>query len=275
MRELFSAFLAGARAGIHRLIAINLLFFLLALPVLAWFYLILNTYINAALEQDMVDILPGFGFFVHFLLQLPPFVFYLLAALSALLLGPLALGLHAVAGGLFLERDILLSKFFKHAWQNAGRGVLLGIFGVVFTHLSLWNILGGISADAAPIALMLTISRWASLLLLLLFFLALPFICQITVFIKLPFWAVVKNAVILSRVYIGRSLFALIGILAYWWFTSAVMPLFSLISLPFLSLSLTVLIQALLCFPPVDKHILKPAGEGKGRSSVKQYENNY
>ena len=263
MREVFSGFLARTRTGIHRLITINLLFFLLALPVISWFYLIVNTYINTGLEQDMVDILPGPGFFASFLLQLPPPVFYILLALSALLIGPLALGLHAVAGGLLFERDVLLSRFFRHAWQNAGRGVLLGIFSVVFIHLSLWNIFGGISAGVEPIALMLTISRWASLLLLLLFFLALPFICQITVLIKLPFWAVVKNAVILSRVYVGRSLFALIGILAYWWFTSAVMPLVSLIGLPFLSFSLTVLIQALICFPLVDKHILKPAGESE------------
>ena len=245
----------------HRLIAVNFISFLLSLPVISWFYLVLNTYLNASLEQDRVDLLPGLGFFAGLLLQLPPVAFDGLFFLSAVWIGPFALGLHAMTGKMLQGDEIWLSDFFKLTLRNAVRGVLLGLFSVVLAHVTLWNAFGGISADVGWISFMLTISRWVSLFLLVLFFLALPFICQITVFAKLPLWPIVKNAVILARVYLGRSLLALFVVLAYWWITLSAVPLLGLFTLPLISLALTVLIQAVVCFPLVEKHVLKPAGK--------------
>ena len=254
--------LTGARGGVFRLIGMNLLSFLIALPVISWFYLVLNTYVNAGLDQGVVDILPGIGYFAGLLLQLPTPVFYGLFFLSALLIGPIALGLHAVARRLIQGNTVLFSDFVKLARQNGFHGLLLGLFCVIAVHLSIWNAFGGLEANTPWLSFLLTVSRWVSLLFLVLLFLALPFICQITVSIQLPLWGIVKNAIILARVYLGRGLLVLIGILAYWWITAYTVPMAGFVGLPLLSMIITVFLQAGLCFPLVEKHVLKPAGEG-------------
>ena len=266
MKEAASGLLAGIRGGIHRLFLINLFCFLLSLPVITWFYLLLNSYVNATLQEGIVDILPGIGYFAGILLQLPAFLFYGLFILSALLIGPLTLGLHAVAGEVVRGHEIHFSDCLKQAWQNAFQGILLGLFSVVFIHLTLWNAFGGMWSADPLMSIVLTASRWVSLLLLLLFFLALPFVCQIAVSIQLPLQAVLKNALILARVYLGRGLLMLFGILAYWWLTVLAIPFASLVGLPLLSLALTALIQAVVSVPLVEKHILEPARKKTGYS---------
>jgi len=76
---------------------------------------------------------------------------------------------------------------------------------------------------------------------------------------RLSFGAALKNALILARVYLGRGLLALFCILLYWWGTVTVFPLAGLLALPLLSFSLTVLLQAGVCRPVLEKHVLGPA----------------
>ncbi|MCL2827577.1 MAG: hypothetical protein FWD99_02450 [Oscillospiraceae bacterium] len=246
---------------IHRLVFVNLICFLATLPVMAWFYLLLNTYINAGLSDGFFEILPGPGLFSALLLQLPPVIFYLLLAVSAVLTGPLLLGLHYISGSMVTERHIWFSDFPEQALRNARQGIVLGLFSLIALHMLLWNVFGGLHSDIPWIHMILIVSRWGSGLLILLLFLVFPYVCQIIVSIEQPLWTALKNALILARVYLGRGLLALTTIAIYWWVTSAVFPMVSLLTLPLLSIGLTAFIQATVCRPVVEKYILAPARE--------------
>jgi len=244
---------------IHRLILVNLVCFVAMLPVIAWFYLLLNTYFNAGFSHGFFDILPGPGLFSALLLQLPPVIFYLLLAVSAVLTGPLLLGLHYVAGKMVTGQHVWFSDCLEQALKNVRQGVVLGLASLAALHMLLWNLFAGLQSHIPWIHMSLIASRWGSGLLILLFFLVFPYACQSIVSIEQPLWTALKNAFILARVYLGRGLLALATIAIYWWITSVTFPLASLLTLPLFSIGLTAFIQAMVCRPVVEKYILDPA----------------
>ena len=249
---------------LHRLVVSNLVCFIVALPVIAWFYLVINSYVHAGQTGGMVDMLPGLAYFAGLLLRLPPAVFYLLFALSAVLIGPFLLGLHYMTGAMVEGRHVWISDLFDRAWQNVRQGVFLGVLSVVVIHLLLWNIFGGLSSVRPWLMMGLMVSRWGSLMLLILLLLTLPFAAQIIVSMEQPIRTVLKNAVILARVYLGRGLLALLGIAVYWWVTVITMPVVSLLTLPLLSIGLTALVQARVCRPVVERRLVEPVRDRTG-----------
>ena len=218
----------------------------------------MNSYIHIAFAVNAVDMLPGIGYFAGLLLRLPAPAFYPLLALSALVFGPLLLGLHAVVGGIRSGRHVWVSDCFLEARRNAKQGVALGLFLVTAGHLMLWNMFGGLTSDVPWIAFLLVVSRWVSVGFFLLLGLALPFVCQIIISVEQPLWAAVKNGLILARVHVGRGLLLLLGIGVYWWLTTITIPAVSLFSLPLLSIALTAFAQASASLPPVEKYLLEP-----------------
>ena len=139
----------------HRLVLVNLICFLVFLPVMTWFYLILNTYLHVGIEGGMGDVLPGLGYYAGLLLRLPPVLFYALLGGSAVLFGPFLFGLHAVMGALAQGEHVWVSDLFQQARSNAKQGDLAGFFCVIAAHLLLWNIFGGIYSYVPGISMMI------------------------------------------------------------------------------------------------------------------------
>jgi len=245
----------------HRLALVNLICFLLFLPVMTWFYLILNTYLHAGLEGGMVDILPGLGFYAGLLLRLPPVLFYVLFGISAVLFGPFLFGLHAVVGAITQGEHVWISDLFLQARQNAKQGVLAGLFCVIGTHLLLWNIFGGIYSYVSWISVILYVSRWVSVGILAFLLMALPYFFQIGVSISLPIRGLAKNAAILMRVHLGRGLLLLFGIAVFWWGMLSLFPVVGLLGLPLFAMGFTAFMQSVVCRPPIERYILQPARE--------------
>ncbi|MCL2563528.1 MAG: hypothetical protein FWE08_05785 [Oscillospiraceae bacterium] len=244
----------------HRLVVINFVCFVAFLPVIAWFYLLLNSYLHAAvgISGGMVDILPGLGYFAGVLLRLPIPAFYFLLAVSAVLFGPLLLGLHAVAGRMVLGQHVWLSEFFAEARRNLRQGAALGLILVVAGQLMLWNVFGGLTSDGAWIGFLIVVSRWVSVGLFLMAGISLPFVCQVAVTMEQPLWIVVKNGVILARVRLLRGGFVLLTIAGYWWVTTVTVPWLSLVALPLVSIAIPALVQAWVCRPVVEKYLVEP-----------------
>ncbi|MCL2842535.1 MAG: hypothetical protein FWE28_03585 [Oscillospiraceae bacterium] len=243
---------------VRRVVVVNLLIFPVLWPVFSWFYLIINSYFYAFYGDGMVEMLPGFGLFGGLLLQLPPVIFYVLFGLSAILAGPFVLGLHYALGNFVAGRHMWVSDVFQGVKDNFRQGMVLGVFTVVAVHLLLWNIFGGIVADGAWFSVWLMVSRWASVVLLAALFMTLPFVCQIAVTVRQPLFTVIKNGVILARVYIGRGLLVLLGTALYWAGTTILAPGLNLVMLPLFSVGLTVLWQAMVCRPVVQTRLIAP-----------------
>ena len=245
----------------HRLALVNLICFFVFLPVMTWFYLVLNTYINHADLRGMIDILPGLAFYAGLLLQLPPVFFYALLLLSAVLFGPFLMGLHYVAGTMIQGEQVWISDLLHHAHLNAKQGVLMGIFCVILTHLLLWNIFGGMYSYVTWISVVFLISRWVSVGILFFLLMVLPYFCQIAPSISQPIRVITKNAGILARVHLWRGLLLLFGLFVFWWGLLSLFPLIGLLGLPLLSIGLTVLAQTAVCRPLVERYVLEPARE--------------
>ena len=245
----------------RRLIMLNLFCFPIFLPIISWFYLVINAYVGFPVGAG--DVLPGIGYVAGLLLRLPSPAFYCLLALSAVLFGPCLLGLHAIVGGMITGRHVWVSEFFMEVRRNMRQGVVLGLSLAALGHLTLWNVFGGLTSDVSWLAFLIVVSRWASVGVFVLFGLALPFVCQIAVSVKQPLWVVGKNGVILARVHLGRGLLVLLGILVYWWVTSITFPVLSLPGLPLLSLALTAFVQAAMSRPMVEKYLLEPMRQQK------------
>jgi len=240
----------------HKLAAVNFICFLIFLPVFTWFYLVLNTYAHAGLPIGVALLLPGLGYFSELLLRLPPGIFYALFAISAVLFGPFLFGLHYFVSATLMERHVWISDLFVQAKQHARRGIPAGLCLVAGTHLLLWNIFGGVIAFAPWVSLLLTVSRWVSMGLLLFLVLALPYFCQITVWTDLPLSATLKNARILTRVYLGRGLLLLLVIGIFWWGALSLIPVLGLASLPLILIGGTAFAQAAVCLPVMERHVL-------------------
>ena len=219
----------------------------------------LNSYANAGLGGEMVDFLPGAGYFAGLLLSLPPIAFYGLFFVSVLLTGPFSLGFYYAVGRVLRGAEVGILDFLQESFKHTRRGVPLGLFSVALTHLLLWNVFFGAVGAGSVLSFALTVSRWVSIVLLALLFLALPLICQMFVTTDLGVRAALKNAWILARVYLLRGLLALFCVLAYWWVTLIAFPLAGLITLPLVSFTLTMLIQVGVSWPLVEKHVLDPA----------------
>jgi len=245
----------------HRLALVNLICFLIFLPLMTWFYLVLNTYLHAGLQGGMVDVLPGLSYYAGLLLRLPPVFFYVLFGGSAVLFGPFLFGLHAVTGAMVQGEHVWVSDLFLQARSNMKQGVFVGLFCVIVTHLLLWNIFGGIYSYVPWISVMIYVSRWISVGLLAFLLMGLPYFCQIGVSISQPIWALVKNAAILTRAHLGRGLFLLFGVVLFWWGLLSVFPVLGLLSLPLFAIGFTALMQSVAYRPLIERYVLQPARE--------------
>ena len=238
--------------NIHRYIFCNLICFVIGLPILAWIYFLINSYVPG-------HTLPGVSIFALPLLQLPPPIFYGLLALSAMCIAPAYLGFHYIAGAGIMNKDVNMSEFFKKTVQNIKQSVIIGVFGLIFIQLFLWNIFGGLSSDLMWRNIALIAAQWASILFGLFFGMALPYMLQLMPLIAQPIWTIGKNAMILARVYWWRNLLLLVGTLAYWWLVTTTLPNAGLIVLPLFGTVPPVVAGAVICRPLVEKHILDPA----------------
>ena len=247
--------LARASWVARRVAAVNLVAFPVLLPVLTWFYFMINSYFYA-LDGEGIEMLPGLSLFGGLLLQLPPAIFYVLFGVTAIMSGPVVLGLHYVLGGITAGRHMWVSDMFRGVRDNFRQGMVLGVSTVAVVHILLWNIFGGVISDGAWLTVWLTVSRWASVVLLAALLMTLPFVCQIAATVKQPLRAVIKNGVILARVYMGHGLLVLLGTALYWTGTIILVPGINLVMLPLCSIGLTVLWQAMVCRPVVLKRLI-------------------
>jgi len=234
---------------LHRLLVVNLVCFLALLPTLSWFYLLIMHAVGS------VGILPGLGFFAGLLFRLPTVLFYVLLVLSAVVSGPFLLGVHAVAGRIVMGRHVWVSDFFTETRRNVRQGVALGLFCVVVGHLGVWNLLGELIYQVPWVLL---VSRVGSIILLLAFGLALPYVCQVAVSMEQPLWTVVKNGMILARLRPVRSLLLFVGVLLYWSVSLITVPVLALVGLPLFSVGLMVWAQAAVCRPVVERYLVEP-----------------
>lgn len=248
-----------------KLAAMNGIYFVAVLPILTWFYLLINGLLSGVIVVEGTDALPGIGYYAALLLQIPPGLFYGLLVLSIFLSGPLAMGMTAYLRSMVRGEHMWFSDFFLQAKSNWKQGILFTLLHVLTGSILLWNSFGGLRAEAVWLNGLLITLQWLSMLLLILCAVLRPYLRLIGVSIAQPVRHILKNAWILSRVKWRRSLVYLFSVSAYWMITVCLIPGVSLVALPLVSFALPGYWAAVLYYPCVERYILRPARKESGK----------
>lgn len=232
----------------------NFLYFLLTLPILVWIYVYANGYLNG--DGGTQDFFPGISYFAVLVLQMPTALFYVLAFVSAVIRGPLSMGMAFVTKSLISGRKMRLRDLFTQAGKNFKQGIIFGLCEVILLIIALINIFGGLQSDVTYLNTVLMISKWVTVFILIFLSLLRPYLYLNAVSVRLGTLAIIKNSGIFAIMNIWKNLLALVIICVFWIVTVSVFPIISLFTLPLIAYSFQWLCYGTLCYPMVKKFLI-------------------
>lgn len=236
-----------------RLAGINILYFLLTLPILLWVYVFAVGYLSE--YGGAPDIFRGLDYFAVLVYRVPTAIFYALALLSTVLRGPLTMGMAFSVRNLISGRQVLISDLFKQAIDNLGQGILFGIAEIIIVLVALNNILGGLRSDAAYIDTALLISKWVTVFVLIFLSFLRPYLYFYAVSVKLATWPIIKNSAIFAIMNLWKNIVASLLICVFWFLSVSLFPIAAVIVLPFAAYSFDWLCYGVLCYPVAEKYL--------------------
>lgn len=244
-----------------RFVSVNLVYFVITLPILFFFYLTVNGYVAGLMNEEFMDILPGVGFFASILASVPHWLYTPLFAISVLLYGPAKMGMTYIFRNFAREEHAWFSDMFSRARSNFKQGVVFGVLDVAVVTFLLNNIIGTFSSTNAAVALMLVAAKYLSIVFLVLYLFMRHYFYLIAVTVELNVFAIIKNAWLFSIMGLGRNLWSTIVCVLVWGLTLFTYPLVTVVALPLITYSLCGFVTAFNCYPLVKKFIVVPALE--------------
>ena len=228
----------------RRLIFVNIICAISLLPLLSLIYFFLLSFGFSA------------GSFSAFSVMLPLYraswpLFALFALASVLISGPILLGAHYVVAKLIARDHVWVSELFTQARKRKGKGILLAFIALFSFYMLIWNLLI-VSIGHTALS---TLVSFVSITFFFFFSIVLCFVCQMLVRTELRFCIIVKNALILSRVYFWRNALALLVFCAYWMLLLPVFPLYSFVSYLFFDFALLLFLQIKACTAALERHV--------------------
>lgn len=242
-----------------RLVTLNIIYFLVTLPMLLYFYYTANGFFASYLGDNYVDLLPGVGFIAAMVSDIPQVLYIPLLVISVILYGPIRMGMTHVYRNYTREEHAWISDVWSKALENWKHGILFGVLDFLITILLVNNIIGGFTSNNNGVAAMLMASRYLSILLLILLAFVRHYSYLISVCVVLPARAIIKNSLLFVVMGLGRNILATAACLVIWLLSLFTLPLISVVCLPLLTYSLCGFATAYICYPTVKKYIIVPA----------------
>ena len=244
---------------LSRLIIVNMMYFICVLPlVMAFHMLFFDPVLNFAVVSAGEDVFEGsviVGLF-SFLLYLPPWLLVLIFALSALIQGPATCGLTYILRNYVRSEHAWYSDFWQRARSNFKQGVFLGVLDMAMFITGFYNISLLVTGSEAPTVL--------TLIAMLVFFIYLAMrntLYLMAVTVELSNFQLLKNAQIFALAGLPRHLLTgVIGTL-FVYFALLVNGFIEIIFLPLIGFSLMGFTSVFICYPLIDKHLIKPQTE--------------
>lgn len=248
-----------------RFVSVNLVYFVVTLPILFYFYLTFNGYVAGLAGEEFLDILPGVGFFATVMAYMPQWLLTALLLLSVLLYGPLKMGATYIYRNFAREEHAWFSDLFSRALANWKQGVFFGVLDVLVIVFLLNNIVGSFVSSNATIALLLVVLKYLSIVLLVLYLFMRHYFYVLAVTVELGVLAIIKNSWLFSIMGLGRNLWSTIVCILVWGLSLFTYPLISVIALPLVTYSLCGFATVFTCYPIVKKYVVVPALERQRR----------
>ncbi|MCL2342575.1 MAG: DUF624 domain-containing protein [Firmicutes bacterium] len=257
---------------LSQIILLNLIYFIILLPLLTAVYFIVYGFIFSRLQQAGADAVAQTG--VNFsevtvpalpglLLAaaraIPAVLRYALLAASVVLYGPASCALAFMLRNFVQQQHVWISDFFERLRQNFKQGLALGLLDVFLLVLLIFNI----TITGGTGFMVLTVVQYMSMALLFLYLLMRHYLFIMAVTFELKLGQLLKNAIILSGAGFLRNILAL-GMNAILFFVPIFLfPVAELLGMPLLLFSLTGFVTMFICFPVLKKYLLNPQEEIK------------
>ncbi len=181
---------------------------------------------------------------------------YFLFCIPIVTIGPATAAMTALMRNIYLERPQFYFHDFKNEFKkNFKKSVGIGIINVIAIAITLLSIIMFLSMEKlTPVdEVMFAASIAASLLFLIMSFYIYPQI----VALDLKLTDILRNALVLSFLNIGRELIILVFVLGYA-FLAFNFPVFVLPLTPVVPLAWLGFLSVFCCYPAIQKHIIDP-----------------
>ena len=246
---------------IFRLISVNVIYFITTLPLLSFVCLESNLMLISLYMGERTPVYSGALLFSTLFSTLPPWANYLFLALSAVLFGPLKMGVTYTYYSLSRARHAWLSELFTEAFRNARQGVFFGILDVFI----IGNLLTFLAAASITLA-----DNQNFALRIVLFFITGAFVFYMfvrryfylqAVTVELTVWQIIKNAFFLSVISLGRNFLACIAVAVVWIAALSVDFRISAVLVPLLVNSFAGFTSVYMAVPVLRKHLIEPSDQ--------------
>ena len=258
-----------------RFLEINLIYFIITLPILIYFFYIFEMYMAQMLGDDYSTVLIGIAFFASLVDSIPQWLFNVLLAVSVMLYGPLKMGVTYVYRNFAKEEHAWLSDIFERAWKNLGQGIFFGVLDFLVTVLLVNNIIGTFATDAVAGAFIMRLSKYMSVFVLILYMFMRHYFYILAVTVKLSIPQIIKNSWLFAIIGFGRNILTSLICIATWLATLFILPLITVIALLIMTYAICGFASVYVCYPVVKKYVVLPAmeEEEKNRPSERKAEN--
>lgn len=256
-----------------RFLTMNLCYFLVTLPMLAYVFYLVNGIFADRLAESGTVLLAGVGFIVSFFSFVPRVLYIPLLALSVLLYGPVTMGLTYVFRNFAREEHAWGSDLWSRAWANAKQGVVFGILDLALTWLFINGMFGTVAAagKTAGYTLSVILSVLCGIALVVLLFMRhYTYLMAVTVNLRVK--DILKNAWLFVVLGFGRNVISGLVTLGCVVLSFLLAPLITIITVPFFFWSFTWFCTVFTCYPIVKKYIIVPALEKDGASDAAETE---
>lgn len=246
-----------------RLILLNLIFFIVILPLVCCFYYMFYSLLSNVLLEAGVDLAQegiGLNLLPQLLLSLAysiqPWLRIALVVLSAVCYGPAMCGYTFMLRNFARQQHAWNSDFWDRSLKNFKQGLFFGLLDLALLAVFAFN-LSINTAAAGNLAGIFTLVRYLSFALLLLYLFMRNYVYLLAVTFELNVFQILKNAWIFSVIGLWRNLLVLVvnaalivACLLFTWPELILVPLFLF--------SLTGFVSMFTCYPVVKKHMIDP-----------------
>ncbi len=253
---------------LFKIIQLNIIYFIITLPIMAWLTVTLISMIGIAPESISNDFL--FMLYVS-VLSLPAPITYILIAISVVLFGPVTAGMtYALRNFARQEHVWIFSDLFEKTKQNFKQGLLAGIIDILVVFSFMMYICAG-NFDNSLMGQYLVLFKYVATVIFILYSIMRFYIYTIMVTFELNYFAILRNSAIFMILGIVRNLCTILfcGIVI---FLCSYAPI---ITMPLIVYGLTGFITVFNAYPVIDKYMLSRVNaEQKGSVDVEYLDGN-
>ena len=248
-------FLQSLGQSFFRLVAINLIYFVLVAPLLAAAYVAVYSHVFTALGQDPshVNVSPMAGLFLGAAAALPVWLGWVLLAVSAIVYGPVSCGLAYVLREATHQHRARVTDFFTRSWRNARQGVVLGLVDLVVLAFLGFNVASGTEGSTS-----LLVVRYISIAVAVIYAAARSYIFVMCATYELTVFQILKNALIFTGLGFWRNVAALAINTVLVGIVLGVGSILEVLALPLVIFVITGFISMYFCFRVITSHLPDP-----------------